>query len=137
MSGPHCFTCRVYYEDTDFSGVVYHASYLRFMERARTEFLRACGVDQSTLHAAPEAFGFAVRAMTLEFLRPARMDDLLDVTTRLIRLGGASFEVEQTVRRAGEALVTATVRVAVLAGGRPKRLPAVLAARFAAEMASF
>ena len=77
--GAHVLPVRVYYEDTDFSGVVYHASYLRFLERGRTDFLRLGGVDQSTLHAAGEGVIFAVRRMTVDFLKPARMDDVLIV----------------------------------------------------------
>ena len=135
-TSPHRFACRVYYEDTDFSGVVYHASYLRFMERGRTEFLREIGVDQTTLFAGADPIGFVVRAMTLEFLRPARMDDLLAVETWLVRLGGASFDMIQRVRRGDERLVSATLRAAAVGGGRPKRLPPALAARFAARLAA-
>ncbi|MDB5572158.1 MAG: tol-pal system-associated acyl-CoA thioesterase [Hyphomicrobiales bacterium] len=126
MPSPHVFPVRVYYEDTDFSGVVYHASYLRFMERARTELLRARGVHQQAIHdgAAGEAFGFAVRRMEIDFLKPARMDDLLSVETRARAIGGASLDLEQRVLRASETLIVAQVRIACVAGGRPFRLPA-------------
>src|SRR5439155_4390307 len=84
--GRHVMQVRVYYEDTDFSGIVYHANYLRFMERGRTNYLRLLGADQRALFAEAESeapgFAFVVRAMKLEFLKPARMDDLLDVITR-------------------------------------------------------
>jgi acyl-CoA thioester hydrolase len=125
MTQPHRFEVRVYFEDTDFSGVVYHASYLRFMERARTELLRACGVSQQAAFAdAPgERFGFAVRAMEIDFLKPAAMDDLLQVETRPLRVGGASLEVEQRVLRGPDVLVTARVRIACVADGRAARLP--------------
>ena len=101
---PHAFPVRVYYEDTDFSGVVYHASYLRFMERGRTEMLRDRGVSQgASLGSEPgERFGFVVRAMSVDFRRPARMDDLLTVETEIVELGGASMELAQRVMR-GEA----------------------------------
>src|SRR4249919_1477150 len=85
-SGRHIMSIRVYYEDTDFSGIVYHANYLRFMERGRSNYLRLLGADQRALFAEAESeapgFAFVVRAMQLEFLKPARMDDLLEVITR-------------------------------------------------------
>lgn len=114
---------RVYYEDTDFSGVVYHASYLRFLERGRTEFLRARGVGHRELFEAGAGVHFAVRAMTIDFRRPALMDDLLEIETALEAVGGASIDMRQTVFRGEEALVCASVRVAVVAGGRAARLP--------------
>ena len=120
--GRHLLPVRVYYEDTDFSGVVYHASYLRFLERGRTEFLRAAGVDQSSLHAEGDLF-FAVRRLTIEYLRPARMDDVLVVETRTADVRGASLVIAQRILRGGEALATADVRVAAIAGGRPVRIP--------------
>lgn len=119
----HQLAVRVYYEDTDFSGVVYHASYLRFFERGRTELLRSAGVDQSMLHAEGRGLGFAVRRMTIDWLRPARMDDVLTVETRTAAVRGATLDVAQRILRAGEELVTATVLVAALAGGRPVRIP--------------
>lgn len=122
-SEPHRLPVRVYYEDTDFSGVVYHANYLRFLERGRTELLRASGVDQSVLHAEPGGVIFAVRRMDLDFLRPARMDDLLTVETATSEVRGASLRMSQRILRAETVLLTAEVHVAVLAGGRPTRLP--------------
>ena len=115
---PHHFPVRVYYEDTDFSGVVYHASYLRFMERGRTEMLRALGIEQANL-----AFGFAVRAMQIDYLKPARMDDELTIETSTRSIGGATLDLDQRVLRGEEVLVTASVRVACIAEGRPARLP--------------
>jgi acyl-CoA thioester hydrolase len=122
-NGTHRLPVRVYYEDTDFSGVVYHASYLRFMERGRTDFLRLAGVDQSTLHAEGEGIVFAVRRMTIDYLKPARMDDVLVVETRTEEVRGASLVIAQRVLRGDEVLVTADVRVAALANGRPARIP--------------
>jgi acyl-CoA thioester hydrolase len=116
------FEVRVYYEDTDFSGHVYHASYLRFMERARTEWLRAIGFEQSHLQQG-ESTTFAVRRIAIDYLRPARMDDALTVETRIARVGGASVEFEQAITRGGERLVFATVGVALLRNGRPARIP--------------
>ncbi len=119
------FDVRVYYEDTDFSGVVYHASYLRFMERGRTELLRALGLSQGEILAgnAGEIFGFAVRAMNVEFLKPARMDDLLTIETSANAIGGASMDLEQRVLRGEEILITAKVRIACVANGKPARIP--------------
>src|SRR5215831_11994536 len=114
--GRHHMTVRVYYEDTDFTGVVYHASYLRFMERGRTNYLRLLGADQRALfeEVAKEAPGFAfvVRSMQLDFLKPARMDDLLEIVTTPSDVKGASVILHQEVKRGDETLVEATVQVA-------------------------
>jgi acyl-CoA thioester hydrolase len=122
-AGTHLLPVRVYYEDTDFSGVVYHASYLRFLERGRTELLRATGVDQSALHGSDEGLSFAVRRMTIDYLKPARMDDVLTIETRAEEVRGASLVIAQRVLRGAEVLVTADVRVAAIARGRPARIP--------------
>jgi acyl-CoA thioester hydrolase len=123
VAGRHLLPMRVYYEDTDFSGVVYHASYLRFLERGRTEFLRAAGVDQSTLHAEGEGLIFAVRRMTIDYLKPARMDDVLLIEPHTADVRCASLTIAQRIRRGEEVLVTADVRVAAVLGGRPARIP--------------
>jgi acyl-CoA thioester hydrolase len=123
VAGRHLLPMRVYYEDTDWSGVVYHASYLRFLERGRTEFLRAAGVDQSILHAEGEGLTFAVRRMTIDYLRAARMDDVLLVETHTGEVRGASLVIAQRILRGDEVVVTADVRVAAIAGGRPSRIP--------------
>jgi acyl-CoA thioester hydrolase len=122
----HSFPIRVYYEDTDFSGVVYHASYLRFMERGRTEFLRDIGVDQRALFASDPPLALVVRRITVEFERPALMDDAIVIETRLLDLGGASMILGQTVMRGTDPLVRAEVTVACVANGRPSRLPKLL-----------
>lgn len=122
----HRLEVRVYYEDTDFSGVVYHANYLRFLERGRTELLRQAGVDQAMLHAGGRGLAFAVRRMSLDFLRPARMDDLLTVETAPALVRGASLELRQSILRGGEVLLTADVQVAALSGGRAVRIPDAL-----------
>ena len=121
--GVHRLPVRVYYEDTAFSGLVYHASYLRFLERGRTELLRAAGVDQSALHAAGEGTFFAVRRMTIDWLRPARMDDVVTVETRTVEVRGASIVIAQRLLRGDAVLMSADVRVAALAAGRPARIP--------------
>jgi acyl-CoA thioester hydrolase len=128
MSEPHRLVVRVYYEDTDFSGVVYHANYLRYLERGRTELLRACGIAQAAMHdtTTGEPLAFAVRRMTIEFLRPARMDDLLDVETRVGQCGGASLELIQTISRDTETLLRAAVKIALVGSGRARRFPRAL-----------
>lgn len=120
---------RVYWEDTDAGGVVYHAAYLAFMERARSEWLRSLGIDQAALRTT-ERVQFTVVEMSLKWLRPARYDDLLTVTASVGGRAGASIDFVQTVRRGAETLVEATVRVAAIDAGtlRPRRLPAALAA---------
>lgn len=128
----HRLAVRVYYEDTDFSGVVQHGAYVRFFERGRTEFLRACGIEQVALFAGAAPLAFAVRRILVEYLKPARMDDLLDVETRVLRLGGASIDMAQRILRGGEILVTADVRVAAVAAGRAQRLPAAIAVKLRA-----
>jgi acyl-CoA thioester hydrolase len=120
---PHRLPVRVYYEDTDFSGFVYHASYLRFLERGRTELLRDLAGDQSELHREARGLVFVVRRMSLDFIRPARMDDLLTILTRTRVLRGASMQLAQEVRRGDECLVAAEVTVACVRDGRAVRLP--------------
>jgi acyl-CoA thioester hydrolase len=121
------FQVRVYYEDTDFSGHVYHANYLKYCERARSGYLRDLGVDQNAMFAAGSAF--VVRKMDCEFLRPAKFDDVLDVETSLIETGGARFELAQVVKRGVEVVFNAAVTVALIDGqGRPQRIPAELKA---------
>ena len=127
MSAPHRLTIRVYYEDTDFSGVVYHASYLRFMERGRTELLRDLGIHQQAIHSGDtdhKPFAFVVRGMNIEFLKAAKMDDMLVVETSAKDVKGASAILAQRVLRGDEVLVTADVRVAAIADGKAARLPA-------------
>ncbi|HXW26870.1 MAG TPA: tol-pal system-associated acyl-CoA thioesterase [Xanthobacteraceae bacterium] len=138
--GRHLLTVRVYYEDTDFSGVVYHASYLRFMERGRTDYLRLIGADHRAMFAAAEreapGFAFVVRSMTIEFLRPARMDDVLEIVTAPQEVGGASVILHQQVTRSGEVLVDARVRVAFVSGGRARPIPKPLRAAMRTDHAA-
>lgn len=126
----HRFDLRVYYEDTDLAGIVYYANYLKFIERARSEWVRACGVDQVALKAG--GLVFAVRRVVADYLAPARFDDLLVVETRLQSLGGARIGLEQVVLRAGQRLFVAeVVLVALQEDGRPARLPAAVRAALA------
>ncbi|MCQ0990252.1 tol-pal system-associated acyl-CoA thioesterase [Jiella marina] len=122
----HRLEVRVYFEDTDFSGVVYHARYLHFLERGRSDFLRLKGIGHRELMAgtfgAPMAF--AVRRMEIDFLRPARIDDVLTVSTRTRQLGGARVLLDQTVLKGDEVLLNANVKVAVISPeGKPMRMP--------------
>jgi acyl-CoA thioester hydrolase len=126
MVEPHLLSIRVYYEDTDFSGVVYHASYLRFMERGRTELIRALGIAQSELFDEGVALAFAVRSMNIDFLKPARMDDLLTIETLPVEMKGASMAVRQRVIRGSDILATALVTVVCVGGGRARRIPDTL-----------
>lgn len=128
--GRHHMQIRVYYEDTDFSGIVYHANYLRFMERGRTNHLRLMGAEQHALFAEAQAeipgFAFVVRSMQIDYLKPARMDDVLDIVTWPIAVKGASITLGQEVRRSEDVLVSAQVRVAFISEGRAKPIPQAL-----------
>jgi acyl-CoA thioester hydrolase len=128
--GRHHMQIRVYYEDTDFSGIVYHANYLRFMERGRTNHLRLMGAEQHSLFAEAQletpGFAFVVRSMHLDFLKPARMDDLLDIVTWPVAVKGASITLAQEVRRGEDVLVKAEVRVACIREGRAQPIPQAL-----------
>lgn len=133
MAGAHAISVRVYYEDTDFSGVVYHASYLRFMERGRTELIRALGIGQRELFDGEAALGFAVRRMLIDFVRPAVMDDLLTIETKPTLARGATMELDQRILRGEEVLVTAQVKVACVGGGRARRIPDQIRLRLGLE----
>ncbi|MCX7644166.1 MAG: tol-pal system-associated acyl-CoA thioesterase [Rhodobacteraceae bacterium] len=122
----HRFETRVYYEDTDLAGIVYHANYLKFIERARTEWVRGLGIDQTRLRAE-RGLVFAVRRLEADYLAPARFDDLLTVETRPVGLTAARVVLSQTVLRDGVPLFAAQVTlVALTRAGRPARLPAEL-----------
>jgi acyl-CoA thioester hydrolase len=123
---------RVYYEDTDFSGRVYHASYLRFMERGRTEWLRALGFEHGALAGAQDLV-FAVRGLQIEYLAAAVIDDLLRVETRVTGVRGALIEFAQLVLRNGEKLTQATVQVVAIKNGRASRIPKELCAKLELE----
>ncbi len=130
--GVHRLPIRVYYEDTDAGGIVYHANHLKFAERARTEMLRCLGLDHGTLR---QRFGlaFAVRRCVVDYRAPAQLDDGLLIETRLVRQGGASLDLEQRVTRAGRLLVRLELRLALVSAGmRAARLPAELNGALAA-----
>ncbi len=119
----HIYPVRVYYEDTDTLGIVYYANYLKFAERARTEMLRLLGFEQHNL-SNEYGVGFAVRHCEIDFRLPARLDDSLEVHSRMFSVGGASLKTEQIVRRDGTDLVRIRVRVACMArNGQPTRIP--------------
>lgn len=124
---PYRLPVRVYYEDTDAGGVVYYANYLKYLERARTEWLRAAGFDQGEL-AATRNLLFTVRSLEIDYRAPARLDDRLEVEARVVRLGRASIDFAQAVVRDGAELCSARVRVACIDAGtfRPRPLPGEL-----------
>lgn len=120
----HSFQLRVYYEDTDLAGIVYYANYLRFIERARSEWIRTLGIDQKAMKA-DEGIVFAVRRLEADYLSPAHFDDTLDVVTTTEAVTGARIMLKQDVLRDGEVLFTAHVTiVAINDTGHPARLPA-------------
>jgi len=130
--GEHRFACRVYFEDTDFTGVVYHANYLRFMERARSDMLRVAGIDQRAAFMAGEG-AYAVARLDIRYQRPARLDDDLLILSRVIEAKAASCVIHQRVMRDGEGVAEAEVSVAFLGqDGRPRRQPAEWVAIFQA-----
>ncbi len=123
-AGEHVFPVRVYYEDTDAAGIVYYVNYLKFAERARTEMLRLLGREQQQMMEA-ERVAFAVKSARVEYFRPARLDDSLQVRTGLIEVAGASLKVRQRIFRSGELLADMQIRLAVMdRSGRPTRIPA-------------
>lgn len=120
----HRFPVRVYFEDTDLSGIVYHANYLRYMERARSDMLRLAGIDQRAAFEAGEG-AYAVADLRIRYMAPARLDDDLVIATRLKQVRAASVLIHQRVSRGGETLTQAEVTAALVApNGRPRRQPA-------------
>ena len=128
----HRFALRVYYEDTDLAGIVYYANYLKFIERARTEWVRSLGVDQAVLRAE-QGLVFAVRRIEADYLKPAHFDEELTVETSDIAVTGARITLQQTVLCGGERIFTAQVTLVCLTdGGHPARIPATLRQKLAA-----
>lgn len=126
----HLLPVRIYYEDTDFTGLVYHANYVRYFERGRSDALRVAGVHHSLLLEQPEPQGFAVNKLALEFLKPARIDEALVVKTVFETVKGPRLFISQQIERDGEILVTAEVQVCCISlTGRPRRPPVVLLER--------
>lgn len=130
----HIWPIRVYYEDTDLAGIVYYANYLKFIERARTEWVASLGVDQIALKAR-DGIVFAVRRIEADYLRPAKFADDLGVETRLLSLGGARIVLEQSVLRDGERLFMAQVTLVCLTeDGHAARLPAEVRAKLSGPL---
>jgi acyl-CoA thioester hydrolase len=123
---PHAFSLpvRIYWEDTDAGGVVYHASYLRFLERARTEYLRSLGIEQERLRR-DNGVVFVLRDVSMRFVKPARLDDVLQVSAAITQRRGASLTFQQSIERDGQLLVEAQVRAACVEadGFRPRAIP--------------
>lgn len=128
LAGPHSFKLRIYYEDTDAAGIVYYANYLKFAERARTEMLRDFGADHRMLQREL-GLAFVVRRCAVDYHRPARLDDLIDIRSQVARIGGASVDLDQRAYLDDRLLVSINVRLALLDGEmKPARLPPVLIA---------
>ena len=122
---PHIFTLRVYYEDTDMAGIVYYANYLRYIERARSEAVRDVGIDQLAMKR--DGLVFVVRQVVADYLLPAKFDDVLTIETETRGLKAATMQMFQTVKREGQVIFTADVRVACMTTeGKPARYPAII-----------
>ncbi len=120
----HILPVRVYYEDTDVSGIVYHANYLRYMERGRSEFLRLAGIHHMVMLANAEPIAWTIRRMEIDYAKAARLDDNLEIHTRYRTMSGARLTGEQWVKRDGVDLVTAKVEAAIITmSGKPRRIP--------------
>lgn len=125
--GSHCLNVRVYYEDTDFTGIVYHASYIRFMERGRSDFLRLLGISHNELISGKNgsSLAFAVRNLEVEYLKPAKIDDVLQVWTNCNEISGARIELTQEIHRDSTKLLQAKVGIVVIDNrGKITRVPA-------------
>ena len=131
IDGPrHLFAVRAYYEDTDLSGIVYHANYLRWFERARSDLLRLLDIDQRAAVEAGEG-AYAVADLHIRYARPARLDDTVVIETRCVELGAASVRIVQRATREGELVAEQNVRVGFIdPAGRPRRQPAEWRAAF-------
>lgn len=120
----HVLPIRIYYEDTDLSGIVYHANYLRFMERGRTEFFRAAGIHKLAELDGPEPFAWTLRKAALEYLRPARLNDLVEVHTSAMSLTGVRMTASQDIYCNGQQLTHGEVEACIISlNGKPKRIP--------------
>jgi acyl-CoA thioester hydrolase len=132
----HILPVRIYYEDTDFSGMVYHANYLRYFERGRSDVLRLAGIGHTAIAARAEPLAFTVRRIEIEFFAPARIDDALEVRSAYEEIAGARIQVRQEIYRAAERLTAAKLEVICMTlAGRPRRIPPDLLAAFAPFLA--
>jgi acyl-CoA thioester hydrolase len=128
----HILPIRIYYEDTDLSGIVYHANYLRYMERGRSEYFRCAGITRLAALDRKESWAWTLRRVTLEYLKPARVDDLIEVRTAAMSLTGARMVADQRIYRSGQLLTRGTVEACIIAlTGKPMRLPPELRDRLA------
>ncbi|MEO9467443.1 YbgC/FadM family acyl-CoA thioesterase [Parasphingorhabdus sp.] len=134
VDGKHYFACRVYFEDTDFSGIVYHANYLRYMERARSDMLRGLDMDQAAAYDSGEGV-YAVADLSIKYVRPAKLDNDLVIVSSVEKLRAASVIIKQTIFRENEEIASAMVQAAFLApSGRPRRQPEAWTKAFASVM---
>ena len=125
VGGVHVIPVRIYFEDTDFSGVVYHANYLRYFERGRSDCLRSLGISHTELFQGDKPMAWAIRRMDLDFIKAARIDDALEVHTVYTKLTGARLFASQAIKRDGETLVRVDLEAAcITAEGKPTRIPA-------------
>ena len=128
----HILPVRVYYEDTDVSGIVYHANYLRYMERGRSEFLRLAGIHHMVMLANDEPLAWTIRRMEIDYAKAARLDENLEVHTRYTTMSGARLSGAQWIKRSGIDLVTANVEAAIITmSGKPRRIPEDVRAKLA------
>jgi acyl-CoA thioester hydrolase len=126
----HILRIRIYYEDTDLSGIVYHANYLRYMERGRSEFFRSAGIARLAMLEQPEATAWSLRRVSLEYIRPARLDDLIEVHTRAISLTGARMGAEQRIYCRETLLTDGVVEACIITlDGKPRRIPGEIRAK--------
>lgn len=120
----HVLPIRIYYEDTDLSGIVYHANYLRYMERGRTEFFHAAGVERLAKLEGPDAFAWTLRKIALDYLRPARLGDMIEVRTKAVSLSGVRMCAEQDIYCNGQQLTHGSVEACIITmTGKPLRIP--------------
>jgi acyl-CoA thioester hydrolase len=131
----HVLPVRIYYEDTDFTGMVYHANFLRYFERGRSDYMRLVGVDHTSLLNRPDPAAFTLSRIEVDFRRPARVDDALQVRTAWESIRGARAQIRQRIVRGDEVLVEAVVHAVVITpDGRPRRPPAELTAALAPRL---
>ena len=129
----HILPIRVYYEDTDLSGLVYHANYLRYMERGRSEFFRAAGITRLAQLDLPVPTAWTLRRVRVDYHRPARIDDLIEVHTRCRAISGARMTADQSIHKNGELLVEAEVEACIITlSGKPRRIPDEIRAKLSA-----